>query len=561
MSTFIIKPTVDETQEFIEIANDFSNPLDLVREAISNAFDAKASLIEILFSTVQEYGETISVVTIKDNGFGMDREGLQSFFDLGNSLRRGDPTTIGEKGHGTKVYFNSSNIELTTTRNKVSMRAVMNQPFKKLHNREIPEVEASQYTSDVPNGTEIVIKGYNNNRRDKFTHDALKDYVFWFTKFGSVESIFGDTQNKRIKLYLKGLDRSQVEILDFGHYFPENSLSVQELFEQHLIRASDHYCKRFMKEGYLKNYPEIGYQAIFCIEGTRVKYNYNPMLRRPGYQAPRGAYTVQERYGLWLCKDFIPVQRKNEWITYKGSEFTRLHAFFNCQALRLTANRGSIDNTPSEIMQDVKDEVTSIYNEITSGDDWRDIEWLEEEARAYHTAEKEIRDFKWRITKSERTNISVHKGQILIQPERESGVFALLIQLSILEPQLFPFEILDYDTHSGLDIIVKGDHTTPIQQSKLYYVELKHYLTRGFNHSFDNLHSIVCWDTEIKHGDVAEDIARVERKMQIVPSEKIGEYTRYFLDNPKKAHKIEVYVLKDYLKEKLGLEFRPRANV
>ena len=37
----IIEPKVDSAQEFIEIALDFSNPLDLVREAISNAFDAR----------------------------------------------------------------------------------------------------------------------------------------------------------------------------------------------------------------------------------------------------------------------------------------------------------------------------------------------------------------------------------------------------------------------------------------------------------------------------------------------------------------------------------------
>ena len=33
----IIEPKVDRAQEFIEISLDFSNPLDIVREAISNA--------------------------------------------------------------------------------------------------------------------------------------------------------------------------------------------------------------------------------------------------------------------------------------------------------------------------------------------------------------------------------------------------------------------------------------------------------------------------------------------------------------------------------------------
>ena len=65
------------------------------------------------------------------------------------------------------------------------------------------------------------------------------------------------------------------------------------------------------------------------------------MLKRQGkYVAPQGAYTVAERYGIWLSKDFIPIERRNEVSSYKGSEYTKLHAFFNCQALRLSANRG-----------------------------------------------------------------------------------------------------------------------------------------------------------------------------------------------------------------------------
>ncbi|HCS72496.1 MAG TPA: hypothetical protein DIW17_01290 [Clostridiales bacterium] len=283
------------------------------------------------------------------------------------------------------------------------------------------------------------------------------------------------------------------------------------------------------------------------------------MLRRPGYQAPAGAYTVQERYGIWLCKDYIPIQRKNEWITYKGSEYTKFHAFINCQDLRLTANRGSVDNTPSEIMKDIQEEVRSIFGEIVEGDDWRQLMWLEEEADAYKTAEKERNDFSWRIKKINKGNIGTYKNRTLIQPERESGVFALVLQLLTIEPSIFPFQILDYDTHSGIDVVVKGDHTTPIQQSKLYYVEFKHFLTSRFNHSFENLYSIVCWDTDIKHGDILGDINKEERKMTIVPPSNQGDYTKYYLDNPRKAHKIEVFVLKDYLKHKLGIDFRPRT--
>ena len=33
-----------------------------------------------------------------------------------------------------------------------------------------------------------------------------------------------------------------------------------------------------------------------------------------------------------------------------------------------------------------------------------------------------------------------------------------------------------------------------------------------------------------------------------------------FLDNPKSIHKIEVFVLKDYIKQKLKIDFRPRTE-
>ncbi|NCB47246.1 hypothetical protein EOM81_09545, partial [bacterium] len=190
MDSYVITPKVDATQEFIEIANDFSNPLDLVREAISNSYDAGANEIVISFDVIKSYGESILKIVLKDNGSGMTSEQLQSFFDLGNSTRRGDEKAIGEKGHGTKVYFNSKKIEVKTSVNgENGLFAVMAEPFRKLFDREIPTIDVSHVNS-IDKGTEITIYGYNNNRRDKFTHSIVKDYILWFTKHGSIEAQF-----------------------------------------------------------------------------------------------------------------------------------------------------------------------------------------------------------------------------------------------------------------------------------------------------------------------------------------------------------------------------------
>ncbi len=565
MGEFILEPKVDHTQEFIEIANDFSNPLELVREAISNSFDAKIKgkslVIRIIFNVITIKGKNLLEIKIIDNGRGMNIDELQAFFDLGNSTKREYPLLIGEKGHGTKVYFNSSHIKVITVKDGIKLTAEMDEPYATLFDRKIPTVKVVEESChNIDSGTEIIILGYNNNQKAKFTKEILEDYIKWFTKFGSIEMMFNYFDNGNDSIYLKGLNSTEEHKIRFGHFFPNQSESIDKLFETHLTKAPDYYCKKIVKTGNLKNSPEISYEAVFFIEGNKVKQAYNNMLRRPGYSAPEGSYTVQERYGLWLCKDFIPIQKKNEWITYKGSEFTKFHAFINCQGLRLTANRGSVDNTPMEIISDIKDEVKRLYDEIIEGDDWRNLSWLEDEAEAYKTTEKEKNDFKWRIEKVNKANICQFNGQTLVKPERESGVYSLVLKLLTIKNNLFPFQIIDYDTYSGIDVIVKGIDSAPIYNSKLYYVEFKYFLIDKFNHSFENLHSIICWDTEIKHNDIITDVNKEERKMQIEAPLSQGEYTKYYLDNPRKAHKIEVFVLKDYLKEKLDIDFRPRAS-
>lgn len=125
---FTITPKVNTAQEFIEIAQDFSNPLDLVREGISNGFDAEANNIKLAFSVVNEYGERVLKIEIEDDGTGMDQIGLQSFFDLGNSMRhenKDETGAIGEKGHGTKVYFNSRKSGIDKKDAEAALNAIM----------------------------------------------------------------------------------------------------------------------------------------------------------------------------------------------------------------------------------------------------------------------------------------------------------------------------------------------------------------------------------------------------------------------------------------------------
>lgn len=218
MGAYTITPGVDQVQEFIEIAHDFSNPLDLVREAISNSYDAKASLLRIVFEGVKEHGDNVLRITLEDDGVGMDSTTIKAFFDLGNSTRRGDSDSIGEKGHGTKVYFNSAEVAVTTRCGTKQLSAVMKEPYRKLFNRELPTITIEESETTEKPGTTIVIKGYNNNRRERFTHQILKDYIYWFAKLGSCETLFYGS--KDFKVFLKGLNQTDLDELTFGHPFP-----------------------------------------------------------------------------------------------------------------------------------------------------------------------------------------------------------------------------------------------------------------------------------------------------------------------------------------------------
>lgn len=554
----VLTPTVDAAREFLEIATDFSNPLDLIREAISNSIDADASDIHISFNTEMDAGERILICEIEDNGEGMDLLGMQAFFDLGNSTRRSDQNAIGEKGHGTKIYVNSSSISVATAHEGVTIDATMDQPFRNLSAGNIPTVRiVSSETPQAKNGTRITIRGYNNNRRELFTQSLLRDYVMWFTKFGSAEAIFGLNKHIGKNLYLKGLDVLLPEKIAFGHYFPEENHNVDALFEKYTVDAPDYYCKKYVKEGQLKKFPEIRYQAVIYIEGNKVKLGYNPLLKRQGYS--KGVYRVTDRYGIWVSKDFIPVQQINDWFGSRGSEHTRLHGVINCQDISLTANRGSINNTPSEILEELRNEVGEIYEEIVTSEDWRRLDALQGRAKGYESSNREKKDFSDRKKNYNKSRVATILGHQFNEPTCEGAVFAMVTRLSLLKTDVFPFQPLDYATHQGYDLLVKGDSTTPIHQSQIFYVELKWWLTNFLNHSFENLKCIVTWGTKVLDGGFVTDINGEERIMQVVGPTRPGEHTKYMLDNPRSGTKIEVIVLKDYLREVLNVEFRTRT--
>jgi hypothetical protein len=51
-----IRPRVNEAREFLEIAKDFKDPREIIREALSNSWDAGATKVSIRFDLVSLAG-------------------------------------------------------------------------------------------------------------------------------------------------------------------------------------------------------------------------------------------------------------------------------------------------------------------------------------------------------------------------------------------------------------------------------------------------------------------------------------------------------------------------
>jgi hypothetical protein len=212
-------PRVNAAKELAEISKDFTNPRELVRETIANSIDASASHIVIEALKDDSSGEDELVVRIMDDGVGMTQLELQGFFDLGFSNKRNQETAIGQKGHGTKITYNSSSVTVFTksinggpTRRATlgSARRALNLAVRQKGDPpgiDFSEVDRSGFPvlDDAISGTVVEVRGYDSNNWNAFAHDPLIDYIRWFTAWGRVHSAWSEGLPFSCELSVRGI--------------------------------------------------------------------------------------------------------------------------------------------------------------------------------------------------------------------------------------------------------------------------------------------------------------------------------------------------------------------
>lgn len=349
------QPTVNEVNEFLEIASDFEDPLEVIRESLSNAYDAGATEVEIQIRD-RENG---SDIVIEDDGEGMDERDLSSFFDLGNSRKTG---SIGYKGHGTKIFYKSDKIVVNTAHEGTNRRAVMDEPWRKLNDRELPEYEVTE--SEVPSrslGTRIRIENFRSGEGfdpSELTYNKIEHYLKWKTIAGSTAHFFGDG-HREMEIRVD-LDESIDDTQDFLKTNNRLDFPDEQLEPGDGDKPAAEMCKHYPPRELTVEYDggETTVQVVGMVGGKDARNEL------PTY----GKHSAQ--FGVWLAKDHIKIERINEALSH-DNEFIHFLFVANCQDIELAANRESIRNKASPVFSAIEGEI-DFYMSKVAEDPWFD---------------------------------------------------------------------------------------------------------------------------------------------------------------------------------------------
>ena len=536
-----IKPRVNEAREFLEIAKDFKDPREILREAISNSWDANATRVSLKFDLATIPGSRAKkiVVKIEDNGDGMSSDPrpddtpseIEGFFNLGDSYKGSNQ--IGSKGHGTKIFYKSSGIRVETHKNGQHITAATeSDPWQSLRSGKVPTYYIDEMEGDGK-GTLIKVDGFEAKQKEFSDLSELINYIKWYTVAGSFGHYFDSI--RQFEIELKPIGQLPVSI-PYGFSFPDE--------QGDLDQGTETICKIF------------GPNTIDCgttLEGRAVTVEIVAALL--GEDQRSFVPHTYENMGIWLAKDFIRIERSNGLLerAFGGQYYYRNFMILaNCQQFDLTANRNNIRNSDEEYdLAEAKivewcetlenNQFVKAYFEAKSAED----------AAKKREKEKKDADEKEKRTLAAREDrINKYKGRAELKynstqfgprkiPANEAETVLLLQSMICSAHPSIDFRIGDYNTSRGVDLLVER---TSKSIDGLWWVEVVHSLAKlnEWSHSPEGYHAIVCYEL----GGVGEKfLITNQRTAVLVKKETPGRYALTAGDET-----FEVYVLGEMIK-------------
>ena len=493
-------PAVSDFSIFREVASNISNPLEIIREAISNSDDANANKINICVDRNLNGQLTIS---IEDNGDGMNIDGIHRFFNLGFSDK--STNKIGEKGVGTKIFYKSEAIHIETHDKQGNLYiADMSNPWDKLQKNIVPEYVIQELESDGKRGTRVVITSYKADSPENFFNlESIKDYIQWFTIGGSFRNIFANKVN--VKKQINNIDivpqiiiedriNEKSELISGIHQFEEPNENIRLYNSTDVLYTSDDYARTFgpyIRETNIKG-EYVSVQTYGTISGKNAKRKICSLNTEQEYKS---------RFGLYLCKDFIPCVKMDELLD--TDDYYHYHIVANSQNFKLTSDRNNISNIDDIKVKWVIDQITQVINKeikpIANREYFMMKKKEEEQKKINEKCSKTKRNIK-QVVKSPRLGIDGLGMTKVPKNELETALLFASILSNLEYKQYIPMIkcILSYSDKTSTDMVClsnEGGNT-------LVEIELKLKNFLNHNHPIETVDYIVCWKVDLEENRI-----------------------------------------------------------
>lgn len=606
-----ISRRIDRRNLIRELSDNKVDALELLREALSNAKDHGATRvwIETRKGGPRDEGP---VVVVADDGDGMSHAGLEAFWGVSASVKP-PGVSIGYKGHGTKLYYASQRLTVATCQGGGAGWVVvsLDRPYESASE----EIEAVPLAADHPlratvdalkltRGTVIQIEGCRFHDAGRLLRrEVIESYCDWFTVVGDVRAGLFDRRAEFHEVVTKreahpawgALKTGEVPLRPIAVYLKTNGDEMAPLGaakkaeSQRFFQAWEDDRKAFganpgvlmfghrfadqheQKKGTARVRDDLtalrlaspedweedgGYAVVARVEGQRRQRETYLEARWQGKN--KGEYNFEERFGLWLCRDFVPVVRRNDLLqralekaAQKNSlkqrvrfELSRLRnwqVFVNHQDFILTANRNELSNQHSHADRIVDVLATRLERSLRDAafQDWirnvqravADVEHDREVARMERRQEAMI-DWGKKPGKAldafgaALTRLDEEENFRVPVPASEQELFYLYALLSARFD--VPFRVLEYDAHEGVDAVAKvrdGSFLSEQPPGGVIRVEFKYVVEPdvALDHFFDAIDAVLCWEVRATGkiqdcGDAPTtgDLAR--RKKPLLPS-------------------------------------------
>lgn len=555
-----------------ELAGNRTEALEILREALSNAKDHKAERVWI--RTTKDPRNNVTLL-VADDGEGMTDERFSAFMGIG-STRKTEASVIGYKGHGSKLYLECRQM-FVATRTDPSHPWSYTEELEPLRNAERATFEVHELGADHKLRQVIEEVGLAHSKgtvillEELACHDSgtllqrrrIESYCDWFTVLGDIRSGLFDARSEFHQILLTGdadklglmrafesklrpldvrlringereytaiaasastreflgawpldVEKFPPHIAAFGHRFSDTAKSSAGSYRGIVDDAS-----AIRLTGIDDWYTEGGIGVVAHVEGNRRQLL---TYREASNQEHNGLYSFKERWGLWLCKDFIPVAQRNDLLEkaldrsaprlqFEFKNLRNWKVFVNDQSLKLTANRNDVANQSQREGQ-IVDALVGVLSHAIKGAAFRTFVEKLQAAKHARSKEREIAHAegrleaakKW-IEKKNRKSLDLMnvsnlqpypRGHSLAMKIPESEQELLLLYGVLSGRYMLPIQIFGYDAHEGVDAIGFLSEPRLLEdQRPLVRVEFKFEVEPGrpIDHFFEAIDVLICW--------------------------------------------------------------------